>query len=97
MKKELKEKVQKAIRLRTKDQLERMHQEEIVEKFLNRQNQFNSEYFLHNKIRALAHAQLTEADVMTDFLVNLSEQTLAEAAKPLPTRGDVLFGDDEKA
>ena len=88
-----------AKRMRTKDQIDKLPAEEIYDKYLVRQNQFNNEYRFHERARATSHALLTEAGVMMHFLVDLNSEELAkaeaEAARPLPMAEGQLEQRDE--
>ena len=68
----------------TFDKMQKADLERIFDQYLEKSNQFNNEYRTNERIRATAHAQLTETEVMMHFMVDLNSAELAEAAKPLP-------------
>ena len=51
-------------------------------------NRFNDNFIKHESIRAQAHDQLVQAEVMTNFLIDLEPEELAEAGRPIPKHAD---------
>ena len=58
--------------------------EEVYDKFLPKNLQFNEAYRVNEQKRLESNAQLMESAIMMDYLLFLKPEELTEAAKPLP-------------
>ena len=77
----MREKLSKIWRLTRSEETD-FYYEEVHEKYLPKNLQFNEAYRVNEKNRLEAHQQLIETAVMMDYLLFLKPEQLAEAAKP---------------
>ena len=82
--------------MKRKDDIAKLHVEEIYDHFLVKSNQFNGDYRANESIRVTGRDQLTEAEVMMHFLVDLNSEELAEAAQSLPMTENKLEQQDNE-